>query len=149
MVKPVFVFLFSLVSIFHIPIQASEWQRIIIDGNVSIQVEVVTSTKEKAQGLGNRFSLPEGMGMLFQYNQAGEYTFWMKGMHFPIDILWINRGAVVHIEKKVPPPRPGTSIRSLPVYGHGIKADMILEVPAGYSTKKAITVGSKIRFTKD
>ena len=148
MPKCFFVLFLAPLFIIYSPGYAADWRRILVDGNVSIQVEVVTSANEKAKGLGNRFSLPEGMGMLFRYNRAGERTFWMKGMYFPIDIVWINSGTVVHIEKKVPPPRSGTSDRSLPVYGRGIKADMVLEVPAGYTTKKAISEGSTIQMTR-
>ena len=149
MYKCVFVLLLASFINFHSSGCASDWRRILVDGKVSIQVEVVTTPSEKAKGLGNRFSLPEGMGMLFQYNRSGINTFWMKGMHFPIDIVWINQGTVVHIERKVPPPRRGTTDRSLPVYGRGVKADMVLEVPAGYTIKKAINVGSIVQMIKD
>jgi|APSaa5957512576_1039674.scaffolds.fasta_scaffold88480_2 uncharacterized protein len=146
MVKFVPVLLLALLLNSFNPGYASHWRRILVDGNVSIQVEVVTTAKEKAKGLGGRFSLPEGMGMLFQYNWIGEHTFWMKNMHFPIDIIWIDRGVIVHIEKKVPPPRSGASDRSLPVYGRGINADMVLEVPAGYTSKKSIIEGSTVQI---
>jgi len=147
--KDYFVYLLTLITLITSPVSASKWQRIVIDRSTVIQVEVVSSEKEKAKGLGNRFSLPEGMGMLFVYDTADERTFWMKSMKFPIDIIWIEKGVIVHIEKRVPPPRTGTIDRSLSIYGRGIKADMVLEVPAGYTTKKSMTLGSTIQLISE
>lgn len=139
----------ALIFVFVPKIPAAEWQHIVIDGHLTLQVEVVTTQKEQAWGLGNRFSLPEGMGMLFRYARSGEKVFWMKRMKFPIDIIWINRGVIVHIIENVPPPRPNAADRSLPIYGRGTRADMVLEVPAGYAARSAIKLGSKVQLTSD
>jgi uncharacterized membrane protein (UPF0127 family) len=70
-------------------------------------------------------------------------------MRFAIDIVWINNGIVVHIEKDIQPPRAGATDRSLTVYGHGINADMVLEVPAGYISRKKISLGSRVKLISD
>lgn len=116
-----------------------------INGNV-IQVEVVASPEEQQLGLGNRFSLPEGQGMLFTYDAPGNRIFWMKRMHFPIDIIWLLNHRIVHIENSVQPPEPDTQDHDLQRYGRGILADLVLEVPAGYTRKHNIKVGQRIEI---
>lgn len=111
-----------------------------------VQVEVVSTPEEQNLGLGNRFALPEGMGMLFLYDSVGEHVFWMKHMYFSIDIIWIKKGRIVHVEKKVPPPAANVKDRSLRRYGRGILADMVLEVPAGYFFRKGFAIGNTVKF---
>ncbi|MCP4757746.1 MAG: DUF192 domain-containing protein, partial [Proteobacteria bacterium] len=120
--------------------------RIRIRERIDVQVEIVSSDEEQILGLGNRFSLPEGTGMLFVYDGVGERIFWMKRMNFPIDIVWISRGRIVHIENRVAPPSPKTKDRFLRRYGHGISADMVLELPAGFADKNSLSPGDKIEL---
>ena len=42
------------------------------------------------QGLSERQSLAEDKGMLFLFEKPDHYAFWMKGMEFPLDIIFIN-----------------------------------------------------------
>ena len=41
------------------------------------------------------------LAMLFRFSQAEKYSFWMKDMRFPLDIIWIKNREVVHIEKNI------------------------------------------------
>lgn len=125
---------------------AMEWKRMMIGTELVVRVEIVTSSREQTMGLGNRDSLPDGNGMLFPYRSPGERVFWMKRMRFPIDILWIRNGQIVHIEHQVPPPTPMTTDRYLKRYGMGVSADMVLELPAGYCRRHAIIPGQSTRL---
>lgn len=126
------------------PILGAEWQKLMIGERLVVRAEVVSSAREQMLGLGNRESLPEGSGMLFVYDRPGERIFWMKGMRFPIDILWIRDGRITHIEAELPPPSPMTGDRSLKRYGRGVSADMVLELPAGTVAKYGITPGQTV-----
>src|SRR5574337_1763101 len=79
---------------------------VVIDGRVTIRVEVARTAREQARGLGGRASLPRGEGMLFPFDAIERRTFWMKGMLIPLDIVWIREGKVVTINANIPPPRP-------------------------------------------
>ena len=46
--------------------------------------------EERSQGLSGRPNLAAGTGMLFVFEQAGSYAFWMKDMRFPLDMVWID-----------------------------------------------------------
>src|SRR3712207_1680301 len=62
---------------------------------VPLTVEVADEPAETARGLGYRAGLEPGKGMLFVYEAASERSFWMKGMRFCLDIVWIEGGRVV------------------------------------------------------
>lgn len=82
-------------------------------------------TVEKlALGLGKRDSLCETCAMIFVFDEAGVYSFWMKDMRFPIDIAWILDGRIVHLERRVSPERRE-------IFHPTSKASTVLEFNAG------------------
>lgn len=102
-------------------------------------VEVADTQRTQARGLGGRASLCESCGMLFLFEQPGARAFWMKGMQFPLDIVWLLDGTVVYIERHV-------SADSELVYRPGVLANQVLEVNAG--RMDALVLGEKIRFSR-
>ena len=58
--------------------------------DVEVRAELAVNFKEKIQGLSGRENLENNQGMLFLYEQAGQYSFWMKDMNFSLDIIYIN-----------------------------------------------------------
>ena len=68
----------------------------------TVKVELALTMQAQAQGLSGRKILEENEGMLFVFKNSGRYSFWMKDMNFPIDILWIGDDfQVVGIEKNI------------------------------------------------
>ncbi|MDP1723021.1 MAG: DUF192 domain-containing protein [Candidatus Gottesmanbacteria bacterium] len=110
--------------------------------NTTFIVDVAVTAKEKEVGLGNRGSLTPDRGMLFVYDIKARYPFWMRNMHFPIDILWIDDRTIVDISKNVP--TSDKPLNQLPIYHPNVPVDKILEVNAGLVDEYAITVGDKI-----
>lgn len=74
-------------------------------GGHTITLEVARTLQEQEQGLGGRMALPANRGMLFVFSgKPGMRCIWMKDMHFPLDILWLDSGRrVIHIEQNVSP----------------------------------------------
>lgn len=54
-------------------------------------VETVTDQKKLQKGLADSPPIPDDFGMLFILDSASEQFFWMKGMKFPIDILFFDK----------------------------------------------------------
>jgi uncharacterized membrane protein (UPF0127 family) len=108
----------------------------------TVGVEVVRTRSEQALGLGERDSLAWGRGMVFPYDEPGFPTFWMKGMRFDIDIVWIRERRIVGISHAVPYPREDPS-RPATVKAPGL-TDMVLEVPAGYATASGWRKGNSV-----
>lgn len=110
-------------------------------GQVSIRghvfnIEVAATKSEKEKGLGERELICTDCGMLFVFDETGNYSFWMKDMRFALDILWIRNGRVVFIKKNVSPVFSGT----LNPMGD---ADRVLELNAGKVDEFGIAVGDE------
>lgn len=111
--------------------------------NINVEIANTQTTREK--GLGGRASLSEDNGMLFVFDTKDvTETFWMKGMLFPLDMIWIANGKVVAINKNIPVPASGTPDDKLVDYSPGRPIDYVLEVNAGFSDKNNIKVGQSL-----
>lgn len=113
---------------------------LVIGDRVTVTVELARSVQEQARGLSGRRELKPGHGMLFVYSRPQPVGIWMKDMRFSLDILWIRDGRVVHIEEHAPPLVPGGPER---VYT--ATADLVLELPAGFSARERIRVGDPVK----
>lgn len=95
-----------------------------------IVAEVVKTEKERAQGLGGREDIGINEGMLFLFDDAAVHPFWMKGMKFAIDIVWINGDEIVDITVDVQP-EPEESDAELTLYYPSEPVNKVLELKAG------------------
>lgn len=113
-------------------------------GGLTVQAEVPEGDAF-TRGLGGYDSLTDDRGMLFVFQQPGEYGFWMKDMLIPIDIIWISAdNQVVHVETAQP--EPGVPDSQLTVYRPGAPALYVLEVRAGLAAEKDVRVGQEARI---
>src|SRR3989344_6103570 len=76
----------------------------IIIGGHSFKVVAATSQQEREIGLSKTKSLSGDQGMIFLFEKPDYYSFWMKNMKFPIDIIYINKDTIVTIHKNAEPP---------------------------------------------
>jgi uncharacterized membrane protein (UPF0127 family) len=116
---------------------------VIFPNGTVIHAEVAQTPKERANGLMNRKSLPPDHGMLFVFEKADLYFFWMKNTFITLDIIWISPDKrIVHIEEQVPPCRRDPC----PVYGRRFKSLYVLEVNGGVAQKQGLSIGSSVQF---
>lgn len=113
--------------------------QVVIDGRVGVTVELARTPREREIGLSGRPDLPQGRGMLFVFDRPEPVTIWMKDMRFPIDILWIEGGRIVQIQRSAKPPRPDG-----PIEAYSAPAALVLEVPAGFAEQERIRVGHRV-----
>lgn len=116
-----------------------------IDGK-TYKVTLAKTEKDKMIGLSGRSSLGADNGMLFPYDQKGKYGFWMKGMKFPIDIIYINDDKIVDIINNAPAPSADAEITTLPVFKPSSEANYVLEVNAGEAEKNNFKQGDTVTF---
>jgi len=110
-------------------------------------LELATKKSDQAKGLGGRNNITETEGMLFSYPTEDYYSFWMKDMLVPIDMLWLDsNGVVVNLETNVQPPKAGTADSELQVYRPNQKARYVLEIKAGMANKIGLSLGEKIEL---
>lgn len=115
--------------------------------SVSVRVELAQTEPQRELGLGGHAPLAETDGMLFIFDRALRYSFWMKGMTFPLDIMWLDHGQVVYVAANLPAPSPGQSDGQLAVYTPSAPAQYVLEVKAGFAERHGITVGTPVQFS--
>lgn len=109
-------------------------------GGAVFLAEISEAPEERIRGLSGRESIPVHGGMLFLFDEPGNYAIWMKDMRFPIDIIWIRDGRVAHIVKNAPAPDPGIPDARLSVYRSDAPADAILEIRAGTVDRLGIKI---------
>ena len=107
------------------------------------QLEIADTPGLQSLGLGGRDALGKGRGMLFLYTQRGRHSFWMKGMHFDIDIVWIRDGRIVSVAARVPAPPSPNETEPARVSPSEL-ADTVLEVPAGYAAAHGWRRGDRV-----
>jgi hypothetical protein len=106
----------------------------------TVGVEIADTPQEQALGLGERDALSWDRGMLFPYAKPAFYAFWMKGMRFSIDIIWILGDRIVDMDLNVPfePGGNGPTLRADSL------VDGVLEVPAGYAQAQGWRIGDRV-----
>lgn len=113
-----------------------------------IKVEVADTNAKRNKGLGGKDSLGENEGMLFIFDRADKYPFWMKGLKFPLDFVWIKDLKVVDVLENVQPPAPGQTDSSLPTFSANTEVDKILELNAGTVKRLNIKAGDTILLSE-
>lgn len=106
------------------------------------KIELAKTQKEKTEGLSGRVGLAKDAGMLFIFDKPSYYSFWMRGMKFPLDIIFILNDKVVAIYKNLPP--ASANDENPPQYGSNAVSDNVLEINAGEATKNNIKVGDAV-----
>jgi len=122
--------------------QAVKAKQVEINGQ-QLKVEVAVSDKAKAKGLSGRLTMGENQAMLFVFKEPVKIGFWMKDMHFPLDIVWILDQRVVAITKKVPVEKNNQNLK---IYYPPQPINYVLEVGAGWTDKYHIKIGDKIKY---
>lgn len=112
-------------------------------GSQQLKAEVVTSPQAQAKGLSGRQCIAANEAMLFEFPKPGQYSFWMKDMKFPIDMIWVAANhKVVSIKENV---QPSTYPDSFTNAADQL-AQYILEVQAHDSSRLRIDPGTTINF---
>ncbi|MFP6641765.1 MAG: DUF192 domain-containing protein [Myxococcota bacterium] len=113
-------------------------------GHSRLPVELALTPEEQNLGLGERDALPWGHGMLFIHERPAFRRYWMRGMRFDIDIVWIRDGRVVEIAHRVTHVPGETG----PVVTSSELVDQVLEVPAGYAQTQNWRRGQRVEIDR-
>lgn len=110
-----------------------------------IQAEIADTPQKRATGLMYRDHLKKDHGMMFFFDQAQEWTFWMKNTLIPLDLIWMDdKKRVIHIERNVP--ICTRTDDSCPQYRPNDGALFVLEIAAGTVDGLKIEKGTKLQF---
>ncbi len=110
-------------------------------GDSRYTLQIASTIPEQEKGLGGRSVLPQNQGMLFQFSTAGERCFWMKDMHFPLDMIWIGA------DKRVLLVKSGILSNTYPnTFCPNVPAEYVIELNSGQAAKASIHTGELLSF---
>jgi uncharacterized membrane protein (UPF0127 family) len=131
-------------------VKASAWVRTNAVSRVDARIagkpfvlEVAKTPEQHRIGLSGRTDVPSGTGMVFLFDDPGNYAFWMKDTLVPLDILWLRGGKVVDLVT-LPATLPG-GVPAL--HRPTAAADRVVELPAGTAAELGVEVGDPIFFS--
>ena len=108
-----------------------------------VHAELADTPQKRSRGLMFREQIAPDAGMLFRFEEAGEWSFWMKNTKVALDILWIGPDKkIAYIEENVPPCRQDPC----PEYKPSKEALYALELPAGSVKREKLATGMKLAF---
>jgi len=109
--------------------------------DLKIQAEIADTPAKRELGLSGRTNLGPNEGLLFIFDQPGQYKFWMKDMDFPIDIIWLDEN------KKIVDITANLATSTYPnAYTSLLPAKYVLEVNAGYTANNKVNIGDQTNF---
>lgn len=100
-------------------------------------IDIANTKALRSLGLGGRDSYPDGRGMLFLFDTPYPYGFWMKGMRFSLDIVFLSHGRIVFIERGIRPEDERIIVPPVPV-------DQVIEFNAGGA--EDLSVGDRVWY---
>jgi uncharacterized membrane protein (UPF0127 family) len=113
--------------------------RLLRVGQNYYQLEEVTTLPAQEQGLGSRVAMDADRGMLFTYTRDDQRCFWMKDMHFSLDIIWVDHvHNVTHIEPHL---APSTYPQTYCATGQ-----YVIELSSGEAAKDRLEAGQNLNF---
>jgi uncharacterized membrane protein (UPF0127 family) len=105
-----------------------------------VELEVADTPLEREIGLSKYTDIKPTKGMLFVFDQPQNACIWMKGMSFPIDILWLNADKrITRTERGIPPETyPETFCHNDTKY--------VIELVPGTIFVSDLKVGQRLKF---
>jgi uncharacterized membrane protein (UPF0127 family) len=101
-------------------------------------VELAVTDEQRAHGLMERRSLPEGQGMLFKFEPDQNILMWMHNTYISLDMIFIRGdGRILRIAENTTPLSDRTISSGGPARG-------VLEVIAGTARKLGLAPGDRV-----
>ncbi|OGH03071.1 MAG: hypothetical protein A2798_01430 [Candidatus Levybacteria bacterium RIFCSPHIGHO2_01_FULL_37_17] len=118
----------------------------VVINETKFKAEFAITSKQKEIGLSKYDTIQDDFVMVFPFENNVKPIFWMKGMKFPIDIIFVNNSKIIQIFKNLPPPKSIND--ALPLYQPRLFSDTVIEVKAGVSDKNNFKEGDEVRIIK-
>lgn len=109
-------------------------------GDISVEVEVVSSGPLLQKGLMYREHLAPDAGMLFLMGYESDHAFYMRNTLIPLDMIFITKDLTIAGIVENAEPRTETLRRV------GKTSLYVLEVNGGWTASHHIAPGAKVRF---
>ena len=109
-------------------------------GDITVNVEVVSTEAKIERGLMYRQAMALDAGMLFLLPEVKDWTFWMRNTLIPLDMIFIARDMTIAgiVENAEPRTETMRQVERPSLY--------VLEVNGGFSAAHKIAQGAKVQF---
>jgi uncharacterized membrane protein (UPF0127 family) len=122
---------------------ASPRGEVIFPDKTKVTVEIADTEEKRARGLMFREYMAPADGMIFLFDEPGNYPFWMKNTLIPLDMLWLDSQAhIVSIARSVPPCKADPC----PSYPPSGTATYVIEVVSGFARQHDLKVGDAVKL---
>jgi hypothetical protein len=109
--------------------------------NTTYLLKISSTKSQLINGLSDTQALPQNRGMLFILPNLDYQCFWMKGMKFNLDIIWLNsEKKVIKIEQNLSPSTYPNN------YCPSSFARYVLEMNSGFIKTNKIRLGQVLNF---
>ena len=109
--------------------------------NYCFEVKIARTIAQRAKGLMFREKIENNQGMLFVFKSEKKYSFWMKNVSFPLDIIWLNADKkVVFISPSTQPCNNSECVAIKPT----TKAQYVLEINKGLVKEIGLKIGDQL-----
>ncbi len=119
---------------------------LMIEERHCLAVRVARSIVERSRGLSHQQKW-DGTPMAFLFRRPCRPAFWMHGVRFPLDLIWVHKGKIVGITPDV---RPAISrqvlynMLFLERHRPPEKVDMVIEMLSGESVRLGLQQGQRV-----
>ncbi|GGK56055.1 DUF192 domain-containing protein [Haloarcula sebkhae] len=108
----------------------------------TVEVRIAQTFNQRYVGLSETESLGPDEGMLFVHDEAGQHTYVMRNMSFPLDIIFIDANGTITTIHHAPLPPEGTTGSDLT--GYEGRGKYVLEVNRGWTNRTGVEVGDRV-----
>lgn len=117
-----------------------------------VELEVARTPREHALGVSEWEEMyhvsdspdkAQERGMLFEFEGLTVPSFWMKGVDFPLDIIWLKGNTIVDITERAQP-QPGIPEEELELYLPATEVNRVIEVRGGFADAYGIEIGQTV-----
>lgn len=131
----------AIVFLLAVPAAASDADKLQIasrSGTHVFSVELAKTDDQRARGLMFRKELPEGQGMLFDFERNTEISMWMQNTYIPLDMIFIRADGRIHRIAE------NTEPLSTKIVSSGGPVRAVLEVIGGTAKKLGLNAGDRV-----
>lgn len=111
-------------------------------GDVAVEVEIVSTPAQIQRGLMFREHLPPDQGMLFLMPEEKIWPFWMRNTLIPLDLIFIAGNMTIAGIVENAAPRTDT-LRDV-----GVPSLYVLEVNGGFCAAHKVAAGAAVQFER-
>ena len=128
-----------LLLCFALVLQVAWAEEVILKiGPQTVRAEIANTEQSRERGLMRRDHLCDDCGMLFVFEKADRYSFWMKNTPLPLSIAFIAAdGSIINIDEMLPDTTNTHDSQGPALYA--------LEMNSGWFAKNRILAADKVQ----